>query len=86
MEYKQPVIKSFCQRCEHFCSKTYPQSSVCALHPYGPEGETCADWLPMARPEHVVEPEQEIEIVWANPDRRWWQKRINRLRLRGGRR
>jgi hypothetical protein len=84
MENKQSVIKPFCRRCEYFCGKTYMVTLVCAPHPYGPEGDTCADWQPAARPDLLAEPDMEIEIVWANPNRRWWERLVAGLRRRWG--
>lgn len=36
-------------------------------------------------PRHLTEADMEIEIVWANPNRRWWERLIAGLRRRGGR-
>jgi hypothetical protein len=34
-----------CIGCRHYCGETYGGNTlVCAMHPYGAEGETCPDW------------------------------------------
>jgi hypothetical protein len=44
----QPMLEypRACQGCQHFHGQVYRGNNalVCAMHPYGPQGETCLDW------------------------------------------
>lgn len=41
--YNDAAIASLCPTCRHFCGSIGGQLLVCAMHPYGPSGETCND-------------------------------------------
>ena len=80
---RQAIIKPFCRQCEYFYGHVHRGGALtCAVHPYGPEGESCPDWTPKPQPEYVVPApsDREVEIVWADPDRSLWRKLLRRLR------
>lgn len=87
---KPAIIKPFCRGCAYFHGHTYRATAlVCALHPYGPEGESCPDWerkasRPLPKPEHLdFPPTTEDRYTFANPRRRLWESIRRRLRRHG---
>jgi ABC-type transporter Mla subunit MlaD len=43
----EPILQNYpaCVGCRNFCGQTYGGNTlVCAIHPFGPETEQCADW------------------------------------------
>lgn len=62
---QRAVIKDYCHSCKYFYGKVHALGPlVCAVHPYGPDVESCPDWelnLPTSAP-----PNSGDRYRWAN--------------------